>query len=673
MPFTPTIFFKSKYIFYSSLFWICFYGLYGQQPSATNTITLDAIELQSTKLNSARETQSQALSVYDFSQRQLHHQQLSLQEYLRQVPGLFTLNANNYAQDLRLAIRGFGARAAFGIRGVKLVVDGIPETTPDGQGQVDNIPLPLIERIEILRGPASSLYGNAAGGVLYLSTMDSLPDDAVRFSTLLGSYGLQSFQAQQYVSTEKTKLLLFETILNTQGFREQSQLKQRQFNAKLTHQFSNQSKLLWQLNYTNSPEAGDPGGLTLEEAQANRSQARKRNVDYNTYEKINHFKTGVQWKKEFQPGLDWTSYAFYSFRDFYGKLPFENGGIVDLKRNYYGFGTAFKKVKPKHRWQMGIEWAAQADQRDRYANVKGIQADKTLSQLEQFAAGAIFRMDEIALGKGWFRTSFRLDQQRIGLNKTSTPQNYLAFNPGIGFYQPLGSSMGWFANFSTSFETPTLSELSANPTGQEGFNETLDPSRAQNFEVGWRLSNSTNRLEAVLFQIQSTNEILPYELEAFPGRSFYKNAGATRRYGLELQWEFELQQWEGEVAFTQAQFQIHSGNLKGKALPGLPQQQAQFRIRYHSNTQWVLQLEGQHTGRFYADNANAVAIENYQLLHLQAAKSIPFLGGAFSLLGGINNLLNTSYFDNIRLNAFGKRYYEPAPLRNFYIGLRIGL
>ena len=241
MLFTPTIFFKSKYVFYSSLFWICFYGLYGQQPSATNTITLDAIELQSTKLNSARETQSQALSVYDFSQRQLHHQQLSLQEYLRQVPGLFTLNANNYAQDLRLAIRGFGARAAFGIRGVKLVVDGIPETTPDGQGQVDNIPLPLIERIEILRGPASSLYGNAAGGVLYLSTMDSLPDDAVRFSTLLGSYGLQSFQAQQYVSTEKTKLLLFETILNTQGFREQSQLKQRQFNAKLTHQFSNQS------------------------------------------------------------------------------------------------------------------------------------------------------------------------------------------------------------------------------------------------------------------------------------------------------------------------------------------------------------------------------------------------------------------------------------------------
>lgn len=673
MQFKSPIFFTYKCFFYNTFFLFCIYGLYGQQPTATSTITLDAVELQSTKLNSARETQSQALSVYDFSQRQVYHQQLSLQEYLRQVPGLFTLNANNYAQDLRLAIRGFGARAAFGIRGVKVVVDGIPETTPDGQGQVDNIPLPLIERIEILRGPASSLYGNAAGGVLYLSTMDSLPGDAVRFASLLGSYGLQSFQAQQYISSKKTKLLLFETVLNTQGFRKQSQLKQRQFNAKLTHQFSKDSKLLWQLNYTNSPQAGDPGGLTLEESQTDRSQARKRNVEYDTYEKINHFKTGVQWKKELQSGLDWTSYAFYSFRDFYGKLPFEAGGIVDLKRNYYGFGMALKKVNPKHRWQMGIEWAEQADQRDRYANLKGIQGGQTFSQLEQFAAGSVFRMDEIALGKGWFRSSFRLDQQRIGLNKASTARDYVAFNPGVGFYQPLGSGMGWFANFSTSFETPTLSELSANPTGQEGFNETLDPSKAQNYEVGWRLSNNSNRLEATLFYIRSTNEILPYELEAFPGRSFYKNAGATRRYGLEVQWEFEWQHWEGEVAFTQARFQIHSGSLSGKALPGLPQQQAQFRVRYHSNSKWALQLEGQHTGRFYADDANAVAIENYQLMHFQAVKSIPFSGGTLSLLGGINNVLNTSYFDNIRLNAFGKRYYEPAPGRNFYVGLRVGL
>jgi len=646
--------------------------LYGQAPTATNTITLDDVILESTKLNSARETQSQALSVYDFSQRQLHQQQLSLQEYLRQVPGLFTLNANNFAQDLRLAIRGFGARAAFGIRGVKLVVDGIPETTPDGQGQVDNIPLPLIERIEILRGPASSLYGNAAGGVLYLSTMDSLRGDPIRFSTLIGSYGLRSFQAQQYIKGQKTKLLLFESVLNTNGFRRQSQLKQRQFNAKLIHSFSKQSKLLWQLNYTQSPEAGDPGGLTLAEVQANRSQARQRNVDYDTYEKINHFKTGVQWKKELQTGMDWTSYAFYSFRDFYGKLPFEAGGIVDLKRNYYGFGTALKKTNPKHRWQMGVEWAAQADQRDRYANLNGRQGEQSLSQLEQFAAGALFRMDEIALGSGWIRSSFRLDQQRIGLNKANNPREYIAFNPGLGIFQPLGSQMGWFANFSSSFETPALSELSANPNGAEGFNETLDPAKAQNFETGWRWHNGPQRLEVVAFYIRSSNEILPYELEAFPGRSFYKNAGATRRYGIEAQWEFQWQQWEGEVTFTQAKFQIHSGDLSGKALPGLPQQQTQFRLRYSTNTEWVFQLEGQHTGRFYADNANAVAIENYQLLHLQGVKSIPFSGGKIAFLGGVNNVLNAAYFDNIRLNAFGKRFYEPAPGRNFYIGFRLG-
>ena len=644
-----------------------------QQPSATTTITLADVVLESTKLNGSRAIQSQALSVADFSNRQVYHQQLSLQEYLRNVPGLFTLNANNYAQDLRLSIRGFGARAAFGIRGVKLVVDGIPETTPDGQGQVDNLPLSLIERIEILRGPASSLYGNASGGVLYLTTMDSLAGDPVRFASLFGSYGMQSFQAQQYVHNEKTKLLLFQSILNIEGYRAQSQLKQRQFNAKLKHFFSSNSQLLWQLNYTASPEAGDAGGLTLKEVAANRRQARQSNVDYDTYEKINQFKTGLQWKKEWQPGAVWNSYGFYSLRDFFGKLPFEAGGVVSLRRNYYGLGTSLKKEQSRHRWHMGVEWAAQADQRDRYENLKGVQGEQSLSQLEQFGGGALFRMDEIAWGRSWIRTSLRLDQQQIGLDRGLAQQNFISLNPGLGFYGPLGKQMGWFANISSSFETPTLSELSANPSGGGGFNETLEPAKAQNYELGWRQTAASNRLEAVLFYIRSSNEILPYELEAFPGRSFYKNIGATRRYGIELQWEFEWQQWEGELAFTQARYQFDSGALSGNVLPGLPQQQAQFRLQYSTPNQWVFQLEGQHAGRFYADDNNAVAIENYQVLQMQGVKSFAFGGGTFSLLGGVNNLLNTSYFDNIRLNAFGKRFYEPAPERNVYVGLRIGL
>ena len=202
-----------------------------------------------------------------------------------------------------------------------------------------------------------------------MTTIDSLQGDPVRFATLFGSYGMQSYQAQQYIKNEKTKLLLFQTVLNTNGYREQSQLKQRQFNAKLSHQFSPTSKLLWQLNYTSSPEAGAPGGLTLAEAEANRRQARQRNVDYDTYEKIAQFKTGLQWKKELMSGAEWNSYGFYSARDFYGKLPFKTGGIVDLFRNYYGLGTSLKKTKTNHRWHMGAEWAAQGDQRDRYENL----------------------------------------------------------------------------------------------------------------------------------------------------------------------------------------------------------------------------------------------------------------------------------------------------------------
>jgi iron complex outermembrane receptor protein len=175
---------------------------FGQGSSQTSTITLDEVALQAPKLKSSRFLIPASVSAIDLIPLQGFQQQLSLQEYLRSVPGLFSLNANNYAQDLRLSIRGFGSRAAFGIRGVKIIVDGIPETTPDGQGQVDNVPLGLLSRLEVLRGPSASLYGNAAGGVLYLNTLDSLDGVSTRFRSTFGknhgTFPLKSHQYQRF-------------------------------------------------------------------------------------------------------------------------------------------------------------------------------------------------------------------------------------------------------------------------------------------------------------------------------------------------------------------------------------------------------------------------------------------------------------------------------------------
>ena len=177
-------------------------SLIAQTPSSTVTITLNDVSVEALKIEILQTKAPYSISVLDFRKTQKISQQLSLQEYIESVPGLFTLNANNFAQDLRISIRGFGARSAFGIRGIKIIVDGIPETTPDGQGQLDNLPIGLINKIEVLRGPSASLYGNASGGVIYINTLDSLLGEHHSVRSLFGSYNLKSHQLMSFLNNE---------------------------------------------------------------------------------------------------------------------------------------------------------------------------------------------------------------------------------------------------------------------------------------------------------------------------------------------------------------------------------------------------------------------------------------------------------------------------------------
>jgi iron complex outermembrane receptor protein len=652
--------------------------LLAQTSSKTATITLKEVALEAPKLKTSRFKMPSSISSLNLIPLQGFQQQLSLQEYLRAVPGLFSLNSNNYAQDLRLSIRGFGSRAAFGIRGVKLIVDGIPETTPDGQGQVDNLPLGILRQLEVLRGPSASLYGNAAGGVVYLNTLDSLQGETIIFRATMGSYAYQNYQLTTQIGGKKTTALVHLNRTTTDGFRKFSRLEQNIFNAKIKHELSSRSRVNFQMNYTNSPKAEDPGGLKLEETEVDFMQARGRNVEYNTFEKIDQFKIGFRWEQQWGSHWDLDSYAFYSFRDFYGKLPFENGGIIDLFRNYYGLGTrlTYKETQEQftHRWQLGIENSSQRDQRERFLNLKGNQGDSVFSQEERFGNFGVSLLDELQWEKVLIRTGLRYDYQTLGVNTDTDNQEYTVLNPSIGLSYAIAKNQRVFVNFSTSFETPTLSELSANPSGEEGLNLDLNPSKAINYELGWKCQTALAYFEATSFYIQSSNEILPYELEDFPGRSFYRNVGATIRYGLELAATLQWNQWAFQASLTQAQYQFDQENeadgLDGKSLPGIPNSQLFFQLDYTSQADWKWVLSGEHVGSFYANNTNSVEIKSFQKVQFQAQKKVSLSWSEFDFFAGINNLLNTTYFDNIRLNAFGGRFYEPAPGRNFYLGTR---
>ena len=666
-----------KTIYQGVLFIILFIPLVlaAQNKTSTTTITLKQVRVEAMKISSLKKEAPYSISVLNFKENQKLFQQLSLQEYLEGVPGLFSLNANNYAQDLRISLRGFGARSAFGIRGIKIIIDGIPETTPDGQGQIDNAPLGLIEKIEVLRGPQASFYGNAAGGVISIKTIDSLSENKNIFKSSFGNYNLQSYQFTSYLNKKNTSALIYFNNIQTDGFRKNSALKQKAINLKVKHRFTDQSLLNFQFNYTDSPLAQDSGGLTKEETLLEWDMARQRNIDYDTYEKINQLKFGFNWEKKLRKKIKLNLFSFYSNRDFYGKLPFEFGGIIDLDRFYQGLGSSliYNDINENytHQIQFGIEYYSQNDFRKRYKNLNGVKGSNVFDQKENFDTTAIFLIDKIELNNWIIRSSLRHDNLIISTDNSKYNKYYNVINPSFGFTNEFKNEQYIFLNFSTSFETPTLSELSANPSGLEGFNLELNPSKAHSYEFGWKSYKSNYLIEANIFYIKSSNEVLPYELEDFPGRSFYENTGETERRGFELFSRFNWGSYNVEGSFTYAKYSFK--NEDHNDLPGIPGTHWIIKVENNLNRGWTSRLTYENVGGFYANNINTVFINSFQKTRFQIAKRINFNSKIIDFSAGINNLLNKRYYDNIRLNAFGSRYYEPAPPRNFYISIALKL
>ena len=669
-------------------------GVFGQaqhNKDLKDTTLLQEVVLSAPMIKSTLLKTPFSISYLNASSIQKTTPQSSLKEYLGQVPGLFVQNQYNFNQDLRISIRGFGARAAFGIRGVHLNIDGIPETTPDGQGQIDNIPLGILETIEVLRGPSSALYGNAAGGVILMKTIKDLGPNKIKFRAMGGAFGWASSQLSLALGKEKFKSLWHLNHSTAEGYRNQSGFKQNQINATFSYEISEKHELNGQLNFTDSPYANDPGSLTIEQATANRKEARLANIRYKTSEKINHFKLGFS--HSYKPlrdilgpqekkSMEVNSYSFFAKRGFEGLLPFENGGLSAFDRQYYGLGT---KASLNHQkigaLVFGVGYAHQNDLRSRFQNEAGVIGALNAQQREKFSNFHGFIHAKKTLENWQLSASLRGDLIAIEIEESAQKRNLSAYNPSISLGRTISDTHFISLSYTESFETPTLSELSNAPDGSLGFNTSLSPVKAQNLELIYRGSalNSNRKIDWELagFISQTDGEILPYELAAFPQRQFFKNVGATDRKGLEATFTLTTNtiEWRNSASLAHYTFDLkeNEGGLDGKRLPGIPTQhfQSQLQIKLASDIQ--LRLEFQHVGSLMANNNNSVSVAPYQLLNLFGAKSFSFKGGVIDYFAGINNLSNSKYFDNIRINAFGARYYEPAPTRHLFMGLEISL
>ena len=381
------------------------------------------------------------------------------------------------------------------------------------------------------------------------------------------------------------------------------------------------------------------------------------------------------------------SYNFISNRTFNAKLPFNFGGIVSLNRNYYGHGSYFtiksKANKTQLTTQIGYDIASQSDKRKRYKNNEGNKGDKTLGQVESFQSFGIYFIENVSFGKlklnggiRWDNNLLKVVDNFISNGDDSGSIKLYAWSNEIGLsYQILDKSY-LFVNLSESYETPTLSELSANPIGG-GFNDLLSVQKAKNFDFGLKFKSESTHFSIVGFIVNTKNDLVPYELEEFPGRIFYQNAGKTLRKGVEIDFNYRLNKnFSTNITYNYTNFKYDeylSGelNLKGNYLPGIPTRFGNIELEYKNSKNLSIIYSRNYRGVLYANNENTEKISS--IWRDDISLSIPLKVGKynFDFFLGCSNIFDELFPDNIRINAFGKRYYEAAPGRIFYGGIKI--
>ncbi|PTU75165.1 TonB-dependent receptor family protein [Pseudomonas mangrovi] len=604
--------------------------------------------------------------------------QQSLDQMFSQVPGVLPQSRYNLAQGLRLSVRGFGSRASFGVRGLRVLVDGVPLTMPDGQTELDGLDPALIERIEVIRGPASMLYGNAAGGVLLIETREPGAEPSVRLDVTGGELGQRRLGAQASIGSGPFSGLLAVSGNEQDGYREHASARTRTVTGKLGWDGA-PGRLRLSLNVIDN-QAEDPGALTAAELKVSRSQAAPRNLSYAADESIRQQRLGLSWEAD-----SYQLRAHAGRREFDNRLPFTPGGQTSFDRRFGGFGGHswfdHQGFGLDQRLTLGAELEAQRDQRSRHDNLFGARGARTLHQQEQARSAGAFLQNELNLGERWSASvgvrqdhlRLEVDDRRLddGDQSGSRTLDETHYSAALGYR--LDPHQQLYARLASSFESPTINEL-ANPAGG-GFNPALGAAQALNREVGIKGEWPALRYELALFRIDLEDELVPYSVAGQPGRTYYRNAGRSRREGVELGLHWQIDpHWRLSGAWSYSDFrfrdyQASGQDYSGNALAGVPRQRLFGELAYEQS-RWYAAANVDARSHAYAEDANRVRVAGNALVNLRLGMRIDAGGQRLEPWIGIDNLFGREHFDNLRLNDANGRFFEPGPGRTLLAGVR---
>ena len=627
------------------------------------------------------------------NQRQIQDAQprISLSESALRVPGLVVQDRQDYAQGPQVSSRGFGSRTPFGIRGVRLIADGIPATMPDGQGQSSIFDLGSAQRIEVMRGPFSALYGNASGGVIQVFTEDGQPQPTVGAETQYGSFNTRRGQIKAGGQEGKLNYLLNGSRLLTDGFRDHSAARWSKLNGKLRYEASPDTSVSLILNGLEQPEAEDPLGLTRDQLNQDRERAVDRAYTYDTRKSVSHQQAGVVFKHRLNGHDQLRLMAYGGHRAVVQYLPFggsfglSSGGLVDLNRSFDGLDARWSRdtsaaARPL-RLTLGMNYDNLWEHRRGYVNNLGTKGELRRDEMDR-----VFDFDQYAQGqwdvtKRWSLTAgvrhstvHFISNDHYVTNTNPDDSGSLDFSstdPVLGVLFHLTSAVNLYASYGQGFETPTFAELAYRSDGSTGLNTDLKPSTSQNYEAGVKAFIGLNtRLDLAVFHVDTSDDIVVDS--SSNGRTTYRNAANTRRDGAELTVDTGFGHGlDGYLAYSYIDARFAGGALDGNRLPAVP------ASSLYAELGWTYKPLGFHTAvgaqvrsKVYVDDTNSASAGGFGVVNWRASFDQKIGRWSVGEWARVDNVFDRKYVGAVIVGDSNGRYYEPAPGRSYMVGVK---
>jgi iron complex outermembrane receptor protein len=672
---------------------------------------LPTVQVSATRLPRQARTVPAAVAVVEGARLERPSPGVNLSEKLQEVPGVLARERQNYAQDLQVSVRGFGARATFGIRGVRLFLDGVPATMPDGQGQVSNFNLASAGRIEVLRGPFSALYGNAAGGVISMYTAAGADSPGLRLALGAGSFGAQRETLDWRGAGGGLDYVLDYTHFRTDGYREHSAAARESFNVRLKYSPGTSDRFALVANGLDSPESQDPLGLSATQMAEDPRQAPAAAIVFDTRKSVRHQQLGLVWEHELSAasGLRLQVHTgerrvvqFLSVPVAAQASPLSGGGVVDLDSDFAGADLRWnldtQAAGRPLRIVLGLDADRQRQHRLGFENFDdaqlGVRGDLRRDQLDRVGNSDAYLQGEWSLteatelmaGLRHSRVHFDSDDRYVtSANPDDSGEaTYSATTPVLGLSHRLGASWTAYASFGRGFETPTFDELGYRPDGSAGLNFDLDASRTRSLEAGMRAAfENGGTVDFTLFRADTRDELAVASNSG--GRSTYHNIGDARRQGFEASALWPLGAgWKLDFAGTWMQARYRDAFLAcagspciapsvfvpaGADIPGVPEAWLSLGAEWSSHGGWWTRVGARHVGSVRVDSANPLRADAYTVVDAEATRRFDFLGAQVRAFLRLENLFDRQYAGSVIVNEANGRYFEPAPGRNLFAGL----